>query len=296
MTDKYKKAIKPYKKWSELADMSPLIEVDGKYYRILRTTGFVDKKSTRKMVMCDQDGQLVEDEGVSRKCFILFFYLIYFEDEKTLTSPTKKDVPLIINRFITELKTIMENIESLLTEKEREAMEQQLSFYEQTKHYLEIVAKDAWQLTSYLEPIKKHQIDEFPASLVQKISDHIFRGQQNRGYVRALVIENHFKTEEIVRNILKNRDYQSYIPNHKIKKEILQDLKQLRIAANGFIRRAKIGWEREKKYLDSNKGTFSTERCTDELWKTNVVDINIMVHTNEFIDDRWLFSPTRIYR
>jgi len=50
VTGIYEKAIQPYKKWSELADMSLPIELDGEYYRILRITGLLNKLGTRKMV------------------------------------------------------------------------------------------------------------------------------------------------------------------------------------------------------------------------------------------------------
>jgi len=73
VTGVYEKAIQPYKKWYELADMSPLIEVDGEYYRILRLTGLVNKINTRKMVICHEDGQLIRDKEhhVSAQRFFL---------------------------------------------------------------------------------------------------------------------------------------------------------------------------------------------------------------------------------
>jgi len=73
VTGVYEKAIQPYKKWYELADMSPLIEVDGEYYRILRLTGLVNKINTRKMVICHEDGQLIRDKEVSCECAKIFF-------------------------------------------------------------------------------------------------------------------------------------------------------------------------------------------------------------------------------
>ena len=75
VTGIFEKAIRPYKKWYQMADMSLPIEVDGKYYYILRTTGPIDRVSPKKVVVCNEDAVLIEDEEISRKCFRFYIYL-----------------------------------------------------------------------------------------------------------------------------------------------------------------------------------------------------------------------------
>src|SRR5690625_6514569 len=74
-TGVYAKAIKPYKKWYHSSDMSKKIEIDGRYYRVVRTTGLINKLRLKKMVVCDENGQIVEDEEVTRQCFKWMMYL-----------------------------------------------------------------------------------------------------------------------------------------------------------------------------------------------------------------------------
>src|SRR5690625_7922347 len=78
VTGIYKKMIQPYKKWNVLADMSRPIELDGEYYRILRITGLINRLGTRNMVMCQEDGQLIKDDNLSRECVnVLLFLAVY---------------------------------------------------------------------------------------------------------------------------------------------------------------------------------------------------------------------------
>lgn len=79
----YKETMEPYQRMTEKGEMSPLLEIDGSYYRILRTT--LDGLMPRKMVVCREDGQIEESEEITLKCFQFYLYLTYY-------SVGKKDI------------------------------------------------------------------------------------------------------------------------------------------------------------------------------------------------------------
>jgi len=296
VTGVYEKAIQPYKKWYELADMSPLIEVDGEYYRILRLTGLINKINTRKMVICHEDGQLIKDKEVSCECAKIFFYLDAFQmNSEGMVASSKEDTAKKLQEFIMEFRKMLNNVSPKLTEQERVAMRFHLYYYEETKRYAELVAKDANRLSTYIEPIKKNQIKAFSSQLIHELGQHLAHWELNKSYIEALIIENGKKSRNIVRKILRNADYQSCFPNQRIKKEMLDEMLQSEMAVTRFLHDGKIGWEREKKWLNPNKGEFNIETYLEESWNRNSSEVFMKVSINEFIKGYWLFSPTRIH-
>ena len=296
VTGIYEKAIQPYKKWSELADMSPPIEVDGEYYRILRITGLMNKLGTRKMVMCYEDGQLVKDEELSRECVNVFLYLDVFQtNSRNIIASSKDDTDTKLGEFIAEFKKMFENVAPRLTEEEQEAMRRHLYYYEETMRFMKIVAREASQLRPYIQPIKKNNIDVYSASLINKLEKHLTQWEVNKRYVEALMIENGLKARNTVRKILKNKNYQFYFPNQQIIKEIISEMNEADRASNRLIQDGKGRWKREVKWVNSNKGLFTLEKYLNELWNQNNVEIIKEANANEFITAYWLFSPTRVY-
>src|SRR5699024_10100812 len=119
----YKKAIKPYKSWREGSDMSKKIEVDGGYYRVLRTIGIFNKYNFRKGIVCDENGQIVEDEEITRRCLKIIVYLAYYQVNKQdinflLTQGKKEQHEPVIHSF----KQIQKRLGPLLSDENNEAM------------------------------------------------------------------------------------------------------------------------------------------------------------------------------
>lgn len=104
------------------------------------------------------------------------------------------------------------------------------------------------------------------------------------------------KTRDSVKKILRNPKHQSYFPNQEIKSEMEREMLQAEMAVKRFIHDGKHGWEREKKYLNPDKGIFNLETYLDELWNRDTTEVFKEVNTNEFIREYWLFSPNRLYK
>jgi len=55
------------------------IEIDGRYYRVVRTIGLMNKFKVRNMLVCDEDGDVVYNEDTTRRYFRLIIYLGYYQ-------------------------------------------------------------------------------------------------------------------------------------------------------------------------------------------------------------------------
>jgi len=104
--------------------MSRKIEIDGRYYRLLQITGLINKSKLRKGAICTEDGHLVEDEQIVRKCLRMMLVIIHAEVNKS-------DIQLLLTQEkknqhepkITAFKQIKERLQSLLNKAENEAMD-----------------------------------------------------------------------------------------------------------------------------------------------------------------------------
>jgi hypothetical protein len=290
----FQKAIQPYKKWYEKSDMSPPIEIGGNFYRILRTTGVIDKVHTRKMVMCDEDGSLIKDEKLSRECFKIIVYLNHFQiNSQGIIASSKENTLTKLDEFIKELRKALENAAPHLTEKELEAMKFHLYYYEKTRGYAEVVAKEAGHLLPYIQKLKENRIEVFSASFISTLENHITRWEVYKGYIEAVMIEDGFKARELFRKVLRKTDYQPYFPNRNITEKMVDETYEAEKAVNRLIYDGKQGWERENKWLNPNKGKFNLKQYLHDLRHRNIVEVFREVNTNEFIITHWIFSSGR---
>ena len=117
----YKETWAPYKKFSEGADMSVLLEVDGNYYLILRNT--LDWKKPRKVIVCREDGQIEEDMDITRQCLNYLVYLGFYElAERNMKFDQKQADKNKHEPLIQGFQTIVQELKPVLSHDEQEAM------------------------------------------------------------------------------------------------------------------------------------------------------------------------------
>src|SRR5690625_2902915 len=122
LTGVYKETMKPHQQKIEKGEMSPLLEIEGSYYCILRTT--LDGLMPRKMVVCRKDGQIEESEEITLKTFKFYQYLSYYSFAKKLIhfegaqGGKKRHEPLI-----QAFQTMVTDLGPILTTEEQKAME-----------------------------------------------------------------------------------------------------------------------------------------------------------------------------
>src|SRR5699024_6294929 len=137
----FKKATKPYKSWREGSDMSQKIEIDGNYYRLLRTTRIINKQKFRKVIVCTEDGHIIKDEQITRECLRIMLVIFHAELNKPdieflLTQGKKHQHEPMVRIF----KEIQARFHPLLSDTENEAMDFHL-------HYLKEVYRIQYELS-----------------------------------------------------------------------------------------------------------------------------------------------------
>lgn len=291
VTGIFEQAIKPYKKWYELADMSPWIEVDGEHYRILRTTGRFNKFATRKGVICDERGELIKDENITRACFKIMQYLntISQGNSSSILAWENDDRVAKLDEFITEFKKIIESIAAKLENDELTAMKSQLDYYKKMKCYSAIIAKEATILKTYIQLFQDNQIDSFSSSFINKLKSHITTFEMNKDYSEAAMIESGSKTRKIVRKILTRSEFKSYFSNYKLTEKMVNETFEADRAVIRLSYDGKLSWEREVYWANPDKGKFTMEKYTDDLKNRNNLEVFTKVNENEFIKECWVF-------
>lgn len=126
----YEEAWAPHEKITELAEMSVLLEVEGKYYRILRNT--LDRKRSRKMLVCQEDGQIVKDKSITKECFNYFVYLdLYDLSKRNIKFDQKQADKKKHEPMIEGFKAIVQELKPVLSKEENEAMAFHLYYFEE---------------------------------------------------------------------------------------------------------------------------------------------------------------------
>ncbi|MBU5467267.1 hypothetical protein KQI49_10580 [Virgibacillus sp. MSJ-26] len=292
-TGKFEKAILPYKKWYQMTDMSLPIEVDGNYYRILRTTGPIDRVSPKKLVVCNADGELIRDEEISRKCFKIYVWLGNYEfNKRKLKADLKQDGAKRYNPIIPEYKKIMEDLSPLLTEAEMEAMTYHLFYFNEIVRITTQRIELARKLLIYQEKIQ-HKINKLSSDLTKKIKDTFSKWLKYSYELEGLLHEDGLLARNTVRRLLKDPNYNKYLKNKDVIREILSDLDSAEATAQRFIRA-----ENEyRKDVDEWAGLGGLEKKVPniesyiyELRYIKTVDITAKANLEKLMNTVWVFS------
>src|SRR5690625_3779560 len=128
----YKETMEPYTQITEKSEMSVLLEVNGNYYRVLRTT--IDGIKTRKMIVCRENGQIEENEEVTRECFLFYAYLsLYVINQRNLYFDTTQARKSQHEPLIQNFQTMVSDLTPILSTVEKEAMEFHLYYLQEIR-------------------------------------------------------------------------------------------------------------------------------------------------------------------
>ncbi|MBU5467268.1 hypothetical protein KQI49_10585 [Virgibacillus sp. MSJ-26] len=293
-TGKFEKAILPYKKWYQVTDMSLPIEVDGNYYRILRTTGPIDRLGPKKLVVCNEDGELIKDKEISRKCFRFYVYIGNYEfDKRKLKADLKQDGAKRYNPIIPEYQKMMKDLTPVLNEHEMEALEYHLFYFREMVRITTLRIELAEKLMLYKEQIQPGNIDEITNSTVTKVIDTFSKWIKCSYELEALLHEDGLLARDTVRGILKNTEKHKYIGNMAIAREIISDLDSGEATARRFIPLENEQRKELRKWIDleeMGKEVSSIEIYIKELRYTKTAEILANAALEELMSTLWVFS------
>lgn len=291
----YKETWAPYKKFSEGADMSVLLEVDGNYYRILRNT--LDWKRSRKMLVCREDGQIENDVDITRKCFNFFVYLDLYDlakqnmkfDQKQ--ADKNKHEPLIQG-----FQTIIQELKPILSHDEREAMAFHLYYLEEVYRLSVIIAELASKVEDYRYQLKNLETDRLSAEFMNDARQTLHSWRLHRKQVDSILIEDGERARPLVKKILKKRRYKKEISNWGMKDRVLKEMKGADYATKRYIKGYEKDHELIKLNLGISKGSFAIESLIEELHGGVIEEQKIAMYEKSFLGMHWALSKDCIFK
>lgn len=295
LTGIYKETMEPYQRMTEKGEMSPLLEIDGNYYRILRTT--LDGLMPRKMVVCREDGQIEESEEITLKTFQFYQYLSYYSFAKKLihfeaTQGGKKRHEPLIQAF----QTMVTDLGPILTTEEQKAMEFHLYYLEEIYRVSVLLADLAKDLIDYWKQSEKVNVDKLSSIQMAEISEKIIERRLLKRKFEGVLLEDGERSRATVEKILKNRKYTRRLSNQSYLHKVLKEMKGASSASERFIKEFKINYEAIEATLEIDKGSFSMNKLIDEIYSGLISEQMEQANMNNFIKSHWILSSNCIYK
>jgi len=293
----FKKAIKPYKSWREGSDMSQKIEIDGEYYRLLRTTRIINKQRFRKVVVCTEEGHIVEDEAITRRCLRPILNITYAEKNKPdlqfLLTQGKKEQH---EPMITAFKQIKARLEPILSYAENEAMAFHLHYLKEVYRIQYELSKISRTVLTNLNRFKSMSTDVYSDELMEQHVEALSVWCHLKDESEAILHEDGLRARKEVMKIMRNYEYLKKIRDIDNYFYIIDDIKGSNKVSKRFIRGSKEGRNLFKEWLDFDNGDFTIEKLIYELRHIYSLKMTIDMDVNIFMEKHWALSSNRRFK
>jgi len=181
----FKKAINPYKSWREGSDMSQKIEIDGNYYRLLRTTRIINKLRFRKVIVCTEEGHIIKDEQITRECLRIMLCIIHAELNKA-------------------------DMEFLLTQgkkSQHEPMDFHLYYLEEVYRIQYELSQISQTLLNDIDQLRAMLTDVYDYELLGKLYEDLSIWTHLKDQSEAILHEDGIRARKEVMKIMRNYEY-----------------------------------------------------------------------------------------
>src|SRR5690625_1654973 len=273
----YEEAWAPHEKITELAEMSVLLEVEGKYYRILRNT--LDRKRSRKMLVCQEDGQIVKDKSITKECFNYFVYLdLYDLSKRNIKFDQKQADKKKHEPMIEGFKAIVQELKPVLSEEENEAMAFHLYYFEEIYRLSITIADLASKVEEFRNQLKSIETDRLSAEFINESRQTLRSWRLHRKQLDSILIEDGERARPLVTKILKGWRYRKrrkHITNWGDKDRVLKEMQGADYASKRYVK----GYKKDFQLIELNseivKGPFSVDKLIEEL-RTGLIEDQMM--------------------
>lgn len=280
------------KKWSENLSISPKIDIGGTYYQILRTSRLFNQNKLRKIVVCTEDGQFVNDRGLTEDVLKIYTYFHYLNVlQKDIVSDSKRDGKKQFNLLIAALKDINEHLAHEIDEEENDALNDLMVYYEKTKELINHIGKAAQKCLQLKEKLQQRDNQTIIGNLeIEQLKNTIDERENNRGQLEALMLENSLYLRKRVKSILTKESNKALIKNKENIERIIKDLDYLEYLTQHFIAVGQADWAFDEKWLGIKKGKFTVEKYIEELNGKNLGEIFVKTNVAMLLKDHWMFA------
>lgn len=293
----FEEAIKPHRIWRKRSDMSRRIDIDGAYYRVVRTIGWFRKLWVEKMVVCDEKGHIVEDEDITRRCFRVIMNIGYyqFNQEGIAQDATYQESEERSKResLVKLFKQMWNSLEPVLSESETELMAYHLNFLQEFHRLKEEGAEISKRVLDAMGKIEQRTDDTYPPDWMEQYIDAAAKNYQLKNQFEALLVESREKTGSKVRKILQSSEYFKHLQSFGSENRLLvvNDIADSSTEAEKFLYQSKKEREVDKKWLDDISGSFSIEKHIYELRHIDDFARAVRRSLIATMHDNWLLSP-----
>jgi len=295
LTGIYKETMEPYQRMTEKGEMSPLLEIEGSYYRILRTT--LDGLIPRKMVVCREDGQIEKSEEISLKCFQFYQYLsLYAFNKKQLSFDVTQGGKSRHKPLIEAFQTMVIDLTPILSIEEQKSMKFHLHYLEEIYRVSALIADSASELLDCGKQIEKLDVDKLSATQMIEIGEMIIKRGLLKNQFEGILYEDGHRARSIVQTILKKRQYYRQISNRNDVHKVLKEMKGDTDASKRFIKEAKKDYKDIEMYLEIDIGPFSIEKLIEETYSGFLREHMNQMNVKNFITRHWNLSSNCIYK
>jgi len=295
-TGAYAKAIKPYKKWRKKSDVSRKINIDGRNYRVVRTIGFFNKQRMRRMLVCDDNGNVIDDEHITRQCFKLIMYLGYYQFNQVgiradSTHDKKEGHEQIINLF----KDIWESLDPVLDNAEQEIMSFHLHYLEEVYRLRMEIADMSKNVISNIEELQNVRNDTYPQDLIDRYVEAASANFKLKREFDVVITEATERAGKKVNKILLSSKGIDNLKDFNDKEFVItKDVNDAKAQAELFMDQAKKERKEDKKWSNEIKGPFTVETYLYELRHVYTLDKVVQMNVESAMYENWVFSPNCI--
>jgi len=292
----FEQAMQPYKKWHEIIHMSPLVQYKGKLYRIISTVNRFSRGKLRKVLICNEQGEVIHEEKLSQQIFKVLIYLHYYKvfaqniffDEQQRGdggfSPIKK-----------ALKQIQIDLLPYLSHAEKQTITNQLKYYRNIISALNRLAIFSKKCVEHIETMEQLTAEDIiDEQFSKELNETIIKRGRLRGDVEAIVVETlHIRKD--LEKLLKNKDYKDNISNPEDLEQVTKEINNANRLSEGIIEKGKADWKFYEHWLGIDKGEFTLEKFTRDLVKENEAEKFLETNINIITKNHWVHSTDLKY-
>jgi|SRR5690625_819386 len=295
-TGAYAKAIKPYKKWRKKSDVSRKINIDGHNYRVVRTIGFFNKLRMRRMLVCDDNGHVIDDEEITRQCFKLIMYLGYYQfNQAGIRAESTHGKKEAHEPLISLFKDIWERLDPVLDKAEQEIMSFHLHYLEEVYRLSAEIADMSKSVISSMEELQNVRNDTYPPNLVERYVEAASANYKLKSEFEIVITEAMERAGKKVNKILLSSKGLDNLKDFNDKEFLItKDVNAANAKAELFMDQAKKERKEDQKWSNEINGPFTVETYLYELRHVYTLEKVVQMNVESSMHENWVFSPNCI--
>src|SRR5699024_3664509 len=278
------------------SDVSRKINIDGHNYRVVRTIGFFNKLRMRRMLVCDDNGNVIDDEHITRQCFKLIMYLGYYQFNQVgiraeSTLGKKEEHEPLINLF----KDIWESLDPVLDKAEQEIMSFHLHYLEEVYRLSAEIAEASKNVISSIKELQNVTNGTYPQDLVERYVEAASTNYKLKGEFEIVITEARERAGKKVNKILLSSKGIDNLKDFNDKEFLItKDVNAAKAKAELFMDQAKKERKEDKKWSNEIKGPFTVETYLYELRHVYTMEKVVQMNVESAMHENWVFSPNHI--